>query len=89
MEAPVVFTPKSKEIKEIRTQLNEHNQTISLTKTEKDDYILLKIKNDLSDYYGKFNQIGLSSVIKEFKLISDLNGIYEVLFDIINNNRFK
>ena len=89
MEAPVALTPKPKEIKEFRTQLNEHNYTISLSKTEIDDYILLEIKDDLSDYYGKFNQIGLSSIIKEFKLISDLNEIYEILFDIIINSRFN
>ena len=94
MEAPAVLTPKPKEIKEFKTQINGNSYTIRLTKIDKDQdrqdqCILLEIKGNLNDYFSKFNQLELSSIIKEFKFASDLNEIYDLLVDIINNNRFK
>ena len=88
MEAPVI-TPIQNEKKEFRIQTNGENYIISLEKKENNNYVILEINYNSNDYFIKFNQKEISSIIKEFKFASDLNEIYDILSDVINNQKYK
>ena len=91
MEEAPALTPKPIENikKEFKALIDGQNYIILLGKTENNDYIILEIKGNLNKYSTQFNQKEISSIIKEFKFIFDINEIYDLLSDIISNQRYK
>ena len=75
--------------KEFRAQIDGQDYIISLERTEYDDYIILEIKSKLNDYSIKFNQQEISSIIKEFKFVNNINEIYNTLSNIFTNQQFN
>ena len=80
--------PSEKPKKEYNAQIDGKDYIISLQETGYDCFTL-EIKNNLNEYFKKYNIQEISSIIKEFKLISDVSEICDTLSDIIKNQRYK